>query len=386
MKKILFMLFCVVPLLCCGRQLRPLVWVIDAGHGGKDQGTSCRTALEKDINLQVAMELKELLRKHKPGIKVIMTREKDRFLTLEERCRIANKARADLFLSIHVNSAPNKMMYGTETFYANLCRSSNSVQSGTLSRNIEKSELLARLIQKNYGESGRPSTRGARCKKLYVCHNTAMPSVLTEIGFLSNIKDAAYMCSAEGRHEIAVNIFNALMEYYTTTQAKTHKTTLTTLRRTSDKKSGVKAFRIETGRGGAKGATSKAVPEEAGSEKFTEPRPEAAGDTIGLSPAGQDSTIPVYSIQIVSVGKELAVGDARLKGLAPITFVRDGNVFKGLYGGTTDYRQARKTLDTVRRKFPDAFIVAYVGEKFVPTAEALKMSPSGSAQSRPGRR
>lgn len=214
------------------------------------------------------------------------------------------------------------------------------------------------------------------------------------MGFLSNIKDAAYMCSAEGRHEIAVNIFNALMEYYTTTQAKTHKTTLTTLRRTSDKKSGVKAFRIETGRGGAKGATAKAVPkeelksvpEEAGSEKFREPRPEAAGDTIGLSPAGQDSTIPVYSIQIVSVGKQLAVGDARLKGLAPITFVRDGNVFKGLYGGTTDYSQARKTLDTVRRKFPDAFIVAYVGEKFVPTAEALKMSPSGSAQSRPGRR
>lgn len=385
MKKLFLMLFCLLPLFCCGKQLRPLVWVIDAGHGGKDQGTSCKTALEKDISLQVAKELRDLLRKHKPGIKVVMTREKDKFLSLDERCRIANRARADLFLSIHVNSAPNKLMSGTETFYANLRSSSNSVQSGTLSRNIERSELLARLIQKNYGESGRPSVRGARCRKLYVCHNTAMPSALTEIGFLSNIRDAAYMCSAEGRHEIAINLFNALMEYYTTTQAKTHKTTLATLRRTSDKKSGVvKALHLDTGRHGKKEIAG--TPEVKVKETPQVQEAAAIDATDSHESVAPESAIPVYSIQIVSVSKELDSKDSRLKGLSPVTFVKDGNTFKGLYGGTTDYAQARKTLAAVREKFPDAFIVAYVGQKFVPTAEALKMSPPRSAQSRRGHR
>ncbi len=376
--------------ICQGRNLRPLVWVIDVGHGGKDQGTARNGHLEKDINLDIAIMVKELLAKHKPGIKVIMTRSDDRFVSLDNRCKKANKSNADLFLSIHVNSAPSRLMSGTETFYANLRQTRNTVRSGSLSRTIDRSELLARLLQKNYMESERPSMRGARKKNLYVCQNTNMPAVLTEIGFLSNIEDASYLTSKEGKKEIAVNIFNALMEYYSTTQAKTQGQTLMKLRNSGNMKSGTNAYHLDIP--GVycrmrKGETAKkdigepktdTTPKEeapvAGTGKETVPAAEAVKDTVQNSGVSTTS-IPVFSIQIVAVSKETSSDDPRLKGLSPVTFVKDWNMYKGLYGGTTDYKQAQKTKESIKDKFPDAFIVAHTGGKPVSVAEALKMNP-----------
>ncbi len=392
MKRI-FLLFPLILLaaICQGRSLRPLVWVIDAGHGGKDQGTSFNGDLEKDINLDIAMKVKDLLAKHKPGIKVIMTRTDDRFVSLEDRCKKANRANADLFLSIHVNSAPNRMMSGTETFYADIRQTRNTVRSGSLSRTVDRSELLARLIQKNYMESERPSMRGARKKKLYVCQNTNMPAVLTETGFLSNMEDATYLTNKEGKNEIATNIFNALMEYYATTQAKTQGQTLTKLRNSGNAKSGVDGFRLSVA-GAYRRMRKGEAPKETAAEEENElavataeavETQEEETDTITTEKAeGQPQesetrqlSIPVYSIQIVAVSKEVSCEDPRLKGLSPVTFVKDGNMYKGLYGGTTDYKQAQKTKEKIKDKFPGAFIVAHVGGKPISVADALKMTP-----------
>ena len=93
-----------------------------------------------------------------------------------------------------------------------------------------------------------------------------------------------------------------------------------------------------------------------------------------MNPVEPTSRIPVYSIQIVAVSSELRSDDERLQGLFPVTFVKSGNMFKGLYGGTTDYNQARKTLAAIREKFPDAFIVAYLGEEPISTARALELT------------
>nr|WP_316621007.1 23S rRNA (uracil(1939)-C(5))-methyltransferase RlmD [uncultured Ruminococcus sp.] len=258
---------------------------------------------------------------------------------------------------------------------------------------------MAWLLQKNYHDAGRQAGRGAKPERLYVLSHTLMPAVLTEVGFLSNIEDEAYMTSKRGQKEIATCIYKALAEYYETTQAKTHKKTLTRLRNSNGKTSGLSAPQVaqaeepksRTEEAKAKPASEgqkkdaplaagdtteevvKEVVEEVAEKEapsdsvFTSPQDVAGGEAVADQPAlaGEEtpaedvgpiqpsSTIPVFSIQIVAVSSELRSDDDRLQGLFPVTFVKSGNMYKGLYGGTTDYRQAKKTLADIREKFPE---------------------------------
>ena len=404
MKSKLLILLMLFPLLLFAQGKRPLVWVIDAGHGGHDQGTKGKNITEKEINLKVSQELVRLIRKHKPGIKVITTRKTDKFVSLAERCRIANNARADLLLSIHVNWARKKDLRGTETFYAANSRTKRR------NPNASKSELLARLLQNNYAASGRPIYRGVRTNRMYVTANTNMPAALTEIAFISNSADAAYITTDKGMKETARMIFNALMEYYTTTQNKTHTKTLNTLRSTRDKKSGVKnSIRVSVNSGGsspivvedeetdtkqakaaekktekAKSAESNTGAKQAQSkkpqaEKTSKPAEKTAkaetktAQKTSVKQQKAKEAQPVFSIQLFSCTAEMKQKDKRLKGVWPVTFAKDGKKLKCLYGGTTDYQKIKNQLQTSRKKFPDAFIVAYLGEKSITTAEALKI-------------
>lgn len=222
--------------------LRPYVWVLDAGHGGHDVGTKMNGYYEKNINLRIVKELQTLLQKNKPGIKLVLTRQDDRFLSLEERCNIANRNKADLFVSVHVNFAPNNaFLQGTETFYANPKAVHSSVQKSTIARNIDRSELVAWLMQHQYRQGGRVADRGAKRSNYYVCLNTNMPSVLTEVGFMSNKTEEQYMKSDLGIKQLATCIYNALAEYHAVLQAGSQKKTLNLLRATGGKDSGVKA-------------------------------------------------------------------------------------------------------------------------------------------------
>ncbi len=400
MKKILLLLILLFPLLLIAQGKRSLVWVIDAGHGGHDIGTKGKNITEKEINLKVSQEVVRLIRQHKPGIKVITTRRTDKFVSLAERCAIANRAKADLFLSIHVNWARKKSLRGTETFY------STSTRSLKRNPNVSKSELLARLLQNNYAASGRPIYRGVRTNRKYVTGNTNMPAALTEIAFISNTQDAAYITTEKGMKETARMIFNALMEYYATTQAKTHTKTLNTLRSTNDKKSGVKnSIRVSVKAGGK----TKTVVEEEEEEPIEEKKADTAKEksaTKEKQPAAKEKqpaakekeetptkketaakketpaktkkstkvdAKPVFSIQILTSPRALKAKDKRLMGLTPVKFEKDGNIYRGLYGGTTDYDKVRRTLKTVRKKFPDAFLVAHLGDKSISTAEALEI-------------
>lgn len=396
MKSKLLILLMLFPLLLFAQGKRPLVWVIDAGHGGHDQGTKAKNITEKEINLKVSQEVVRLIRKHKPGIKVITTRKSDKFVSLAERCRIANNARADLFLSIHVNWARKKNLRGTETFYAATSRSKRR------NPNASKSELLARLLQNNYAASGRPIYRGVRTNRMYVTANTNMPAALTEIAFISNSADAAYITTDKGMKETARMIFNALMEYYTTTQNKTHNKTLSTLRSTRDKKSGVKnSLRVSVKASGgpivleeeeeetpqaetakktqkAKSAETKSTAKQPASkqkqaaEQTAKAEKKPAAKTSAKQKVSNEAQ-PVFSIQLFSCTAEIKQKDKRLKGVWPVTFAKDGKKLKCLYGGTTDYQKIKNQLKTIRKKFPDAFIVAYLGEKSITTAEALKI-------------
>ena len=482
MKRIpLLLLIFILSVSCFSRQLRPLVWVLDAGHGGKDQGTCLKNVLEKDLTLNLTNRVAELIRKNKPGIKLILTRTDDTFVSLDERCQIANRNRADLFLSIHINFAQNnRLLSGTETFHANKKGAKSIVQASHLERNADKSELLAWLLQKSYYESGRPADRGARASNLYVLLNTEMPAALTEVGFLSNVSDAAYLQSERGQKQIALDIYNALNEYYTTTQANTHLRTLRTLRQSLGTNSGLKVDRLRNevsstdnvssddswltaqalspdqlsssvtdpangitvddttaaygsssaqvdppgseaairkmfaqkeppgseaaikrlfaqrrALGSAADSTKQVVPVNpanpvADSTKQVAPVNPVADSTKPVVPVNpvadsvsdtkkqvaqgaQPDSVPIFSVQLFSVTKEIKAGDSRLKGLAPVKILHKGNVYKVLYGGSKDYLEARRSLEKTKELFPDAFIVAYIGDRAISTAEALQM-------------
>ena len=424
MKRFIILIALLLPLACAARQLRPLVWVLDAGHGGKDQGTSLNKVLEKDLTLQLTNRVAALIRKNKPGIQVVLTRNDDTFVSLEDRCKIASKARADLFLSIHINYAGrNLLLSGTETFYASKKGAQNMVQASHIERNAENSQLLAWLLQNSYFNSGRPADRGARASNLYVLMHAEMPAVLTEVGFLSNRNDAAYMCSERGQKQIALDIYNALEAYYDVTKAKTQRKTLRSLRQSRGTVSGLKKSRVRQASSAedlmpmqdpfAK-SDQPVVPiavapaedetpaveevaevvldavEDAASEAAPEEQPKVE-EISAETPAQEMSTVvepvqkseekpvqkaeekPLFSVQLFAVSKALEEKDPRLKGLAPVKIIRAGAAYKVLYGSTPDYNEAKATLKRIKEKFPDAFIVAYVGERSVSTAEALQM-------------
>lgn len=346
--------------------------------------------MEKNINLRVVKELQALLRKNKPGIKVILTRDRDRFLSLQERCRIANQARADLFVSVHCNYLIGKpAMHGTETFYGNPAAAKTKSFRNKLVQKRDKSELVAWLMQQQYYNQGRVVDRGAKPSNYYVTLFTDMPSVLTEIGFMSNSSELSYISSDRGIQQIAQSIYNALAVYHTTLQTKSCRRSLTKLRAARGKI----ALPTSTRTAPAESrVVAQAVPQAVPAPQAVVPQPQPATEqappveeavAMDERPSAEEqhvpspapaAQIPVFSIQILSVTAEPAPKDPRLKGLYPVTFVPSGNTFKGLYGGTTDYNQARRTLESVRLKFPDAFIVAYLGDQPISTSDALKLT------------
>ena len=176
----------------------PFVLVVDAGHGGNDQGAAGRRSLEKDINLKVARRVCKRIRKKCKGVEVIQTRPDDEFVTLDDRADMANFFGADLFISIHSNSARG-WAEGTETFIHPSARGS-------------RSERMARLIEQEYVRHGRKS-RGVKTANFAVLRGTRMPAVLTELGFISNRREERFMKSRKGQKRLARSISDAFVRY-----------------------------------------------------------------------------------------------------------------------------------------------------------------------------
>lgn len=226
--------------------------VIDAGHGGKDSGALGSKSKEKDVALAVALELGELIKKNLPEVEVIYTRKDDTFIPLENRATIANKAGADVFISIHLNSAANHEAIGSETFIMGLhvneqnlsvAKRENSVI--LLEENYEQkyegfdpkspeSYIMFSLMQNAHLESslqlaeniehqftkrvGRPS-RGVKQAGFLVLWQTTMPSVLVELGFITNKSEEKYLNDELGRTYMASGLYRAFRDYKETMEA-----------------------------------------------------------------------------------------------------------------------------------------------------------------------
>lgn len=225
--------------------------VIDPGHGGRDVGAVGRISREKDINLKVALALGKLIRKNYPGIRVVYTRSKDSFVELGRRAAIANKAKADLFISIHTNSTASgrkgTKAQGTETYTLGMHRAADNLAVAkrensviTLETNYKQtyegfnpnssesyiifefiqdqymasSVDFARLVQKQFATTAKRINKGVHQAGFLVLREVSMPSVLIELGFINNRQEEKYLASDWGQKQLAKSIYNAFQIYY----------------------------------------------------------------------------------------------------------------------------------------------------------------------------
>ena len=222
------------------------VIVIDAGHGGHDPGAIGDISREKDINLSISLELGTIIEQNFKDVKVVFTRKSDEYLTLQERADIVNNNHADLFICIHTNSTKGTAAFGAESFTLGLAKSKanldvamrensvillednyktkykgfdpSSVDSYIMfefmqDKYIDKSVEIASSIQKQFADYCHRSDRGVRQAGFWVLHRSACPSVLVEVGFISNPAEERYLNSAHGKHDMATAIFNAVVLY-----------------------------------------------------------------------------------------------------------------------------------------------------------------------------
>jgi N-acetylmuramoyl-L-alanine amidase len=228
------------------------VVVIDAGHGGKDHGTTGKIIREKDVALKIALKVGQYIEKNIPGVKVIYTRKDDRYLPLDERADIANKSKADLFICIHANANKNPRAFGTETYVMGLHVDDNNLSVAKRENSVilldenyqeryegfdpnsPESYILFTLTQSAYQTSslsfaqkvedqfkkrvGRVS-RGVKQAGFLVLWRTTMPSVLIETGFLSNSPEEKFLSSEDGQELIASGIYRAFKDYKSEVEA-----------------------------------------------------------------------------------------------------------------------------------------------------------------------
>jgi N-acetylmuramoyl-L-alanine amidase len=221
--------------------------VIDAGHGGHDAGAIGQKGVkEKDLNLGVAKQLAQKIQTQYPEVKVVSTRDSDVFLPLQERADIANKNHADLFISIHTNAAENRKACGAETFILGTDRMEdnldvamrenavmklekdqtvyqgfdpNSIESYIIfelmqNQYMDRSLAFAEMVQEQFVGTLHRANRGVRQAAFWVLLKTACPSVLVEMGFVSNSEEEQWLASTEGKKGIAEGVFVAFEKFY----------------------------------------------------------------------------------------------------------------------------------------------------------------------------
>jgi N-acetylmuramoyl-L-alanine amidase len=392
MKHILFcllLLFGVVmnstPLLAQDNGAGVRVIVIDAGHGGAAfPGAVYGGVKEKDINLAVALKLGALIEKELPSIKVVYTRKTDTALgkTLNEdltaRANIANKAEGDFFISIHANAARTTTVKGAETLIMGESEKETRYNESALYDNNkeelidmsdentaamvrayiqnlqftygEYSEMMARIMQSQYQKGGR-TVRPVKRQLLKVLYATDMPSVLTELGFMTNKTELAYMNSEKGQAAYARMLCDAVKEYVGHI----------------NRMAGVETVIVESK---AEEPTKEqpAVVEEPKSAPKTAESTPAKATTKETAKESAGKSVEGYAIQLLASDKRVSGNDSQFKSYrGKVECYEGGGVlkYKYCYGEYKSREEAQRNLSTIRRTFKDAFVVHYKDGRIV---------------------
>ncbi len=244
MKRFLLLLLLSGFTLTAQAQIRTVV--IDAGHGGKDPGCRGRLSKEKDVTLKIALKTGELIKENFHEVEVVYTRQEDIFVELQERSATANRVNADLFISIHCNAATSSQAHGTETYIMGMHKNDdnlavamrenaailqeenykeryesfnpNSMISYIRLANYQSafqahSAEFAREVEDQFKNRVRRVSRGVKQSGFLVLWQTSMPSVLSEVGFLSNPTEERYLNSSQGQEYVASGIYRAFKSY-----------------------------------------------------------------------------------------------------------------------------------------------------------------------------
>ena len=343
-------------------QMQAFTVVIDAGHGGDDPGAIGRVAREKTLNLNVALQLGDMIKEAYPEVDVIYTRSTDVFIPLRTRADIANKNKADLFISIHTNASDSRNAFGAETFVLGTDKMEDNLDIAMRENSVIKLESdyqssyegfdpnsidsyimfdlmqsdymnqslqFATMVQKQFVDSLKRSDRGVRQAAFLVLLRTACPSVLVEMGFISNRDEERFLASDAGRLGIARSIFRAFAQFY---------------------------------------RPGKAIPALA-SDSIQVPTSQEQ-----LAEANERTNESItYKVQIFSTKTQLKSNDPTFKGLKNCTYKKDGVWYKYMYGSCKTYAEAKKLQATVKQKFPDCVVVAFQGDEQIPVKRAIEL-------------
>lgn len=384
--------------------------VIDAGHGGKDAGAVGATSKEKNINLSVALAFGRYVEQNCPSVKVIYTRKTDVFVELQERANIANRNKADLFVSIHTNSvAGSKTVKGFQTYTLGMHRAGDNLDVAkrensviTLEsnyqsryqgfdpssaesyimfeymqdRNMENSVHFARAIQTNVCRMAARQDKGVHQAGFLVLRETSMPSCLVELGFISTPDEERQLNDAAVQDQMARGLYQAFSQYvekygrgvkpHKLVQAEPEPVAATVAAPVAKAEAKTEEHK-----------EPKAAPQPAKAEEKHPGKAESSATVITGkheqvdSPVSQpevavNASVPVFKIQLLSGANEVKTNSAQFKGLKGVEVFKDGDVYRYTYGSTSDYNEILRLRESIRAEFPQAFVVAFrEGQKMV---------------------
>jgi len=345
--------------------------VIDAGHGGKDPGTVGKKSYEKDVALSIALKVGKYISENLPDVEVIYTRKTDVFIELYKRPQIANKEKADVFISIHCNATDSRKAVGTETWIIGATKGDrnlavakkenasilyesdyekrydnfdpNSPESYIIfelfqSSYREQSMDLAKMVQSQFSTRLHRVDRGVKEAGFLVLVNTAMPSILVETGFLSNPEEEKYLISEKGQNEIASGIYRAF-----------------------------KAYKIKMEQ-----ENLQINEEQLHMDSIAKLEQHAKAPITVIDTANSKKVI--FGVQFLTSKQVFKNGSDELKGLDQVWFYSDNDYRKYVSGKFEDINKANAYAKKVREAgFSDAFVVAFMDGKRISKKKALKL-------------
>lgn len=404
-------LLCMLVLTATGSNRR-FTLVIDPGHGGHDVGARGAISKEKNINLSVALQFGKYVERNMPDVRVIYTRKTDVFIPLKQRANIANRANADLFISVHTNALPaGKIARGFETYTLGMHRAKDNLdvamrENSVISmekgyqqtyqgfdprssesyiifefiqgKNMERSVELARNIQRKVCSGANRPDKGVHQAGFLVLRETSMPSCLIELGFITTADEERLLNDASRVDDIARGIYEGFAQY-----RNKYDKSISVPYRAADTES-VPVAKIVSD-------TKQEKDERRAEEADTAPRRTVKqvetratkAKTIQQNrrqnpqnkPAQQNANVadaPVFKLQIFVSNRTLRKGDAHFKGETGYDSYQEGNMVKYTMGASTNYNEIFRLRKTLAEKFPEAFIIAFKNGKKYDVNQAIR--------------
>ena len=379
--------------------------VIDPGHGGHDAGALGAISKEKNINLAVALRFGKYVEQNLPEVRVIYTRKTDVFIPLNERANIANRANADLFISVHTNALPaGKVARGFETYTLGMHRAKDNLdvamrENSVISmekdyqqryqgfdprssesyiifefiqgKNMERSVELARMIQRGVCDGANRPDKGVHQAGFLVLRETSMPGCLIELGFITTPDEERLLNNDSRVDDIARGIYEAFAKY----KNKYDKSVSVPYRAKDsedvnlpkivpDQEPAPKTRVVTRGK---QPKREEATPEQPKREvKKQEPKKDVKKqETKKEVKKAEVADAPVFKLQIFVGSRNLRKGDAHFKGETDYDSFQEGNLVKYTLGASTNYNEIYRLRKEKLDKFPEAFIIAFKnGQKY----------------------